>query len=99
VRRFLLGEILSHYYSPGPVLLDAADNMHRERLPDSIEQLFAAAARVAEPAISADEALRYYRFRRRMWGSLQRLRQIDRWRQRTVLRRCYPFLLPGKTER
>jgi hypothetical protein len=30
---------------------------------------------------------------------LQRLRRADRWWQRTVRRRPYPFLLPGRIDR
>jgi hypothetical protein len=99
VRRFMLGEILSHYYDPRAVLLDAAGNLHKERLPEAIEPLLAAAAAVAEPAITVDEAGRYYRSDARMWALLQRLRRADRWWQRTVRRRRYPFLLPGEIER
>lgn len=99
VRRFLLGEILSHYYSPRPALLDAIANLQKERLPHAVEPLLEAANRVVEPAITSDEADRYYRSDARMWALLQRLRRVDRWWQRRVRRRRYPFLLPGKIER
>lgn len=99
VRRFLLGEILSHYYDPRAVLLDAAGNLHKEHLPDAIDPLLTAVASVLQPAITAEEAGRYYRSDARMWALLQRLRRADRWWQRTVRRRRYPFLLPGNIER
>lgn len=99
VRRFLLGEILSHYYNPRPALLDAVANLHKERLPQAIEPLLDAANRVVEPAITLAEVNRYYRLDAMMWGLLQRLRRADRWWQRTVRRRRYPFLLPGEIER
>ena len=35
----------------------------------------------------------------RMWALLQRLRRADRWWQRRVRRRQYPFLLPGEVQR
>ena len=99
VRRFLLGEILSHYYTPRPVLLDAAGNLIKERLDPIIEPLLAAAnARLDDP-LTEREAGRYYRSDARMWGLLQVLRRSDRWWQRNVRRRRYPFLLPGKIER
>lgn len=99
VRRFLLGEILSHYYDARAVLLDAAGNLHKERLPDAIDPLLTAAASALQPVITAEEAGRYYRSDARMWALLQRLRRADRWWQRTVRRRRYPFLLPGNIER
>lgn len=99
VRRFLLREILSHYYAPRPVLVDAAGNLHKEKLPHLIEPLLDAAASVIEPGITVDDALRYYRFDARMWAMLQRLRKADRWWQHRIRRRRYAFLLPGAIER
>ncbi|MDJ0923976.1 MAG: DUF6206 family protein [Acidimicrobiia bacterium] len=99
VRRFLLDEILSHYYAPRPALLDAIANLHKERLPHAVQPLLAAANRVVEPAITVEEVDRYYRSDARMWALLQQLRRADRWWQRKVRRRRYPFLLPGRIER
>ena len=99
VRRFLLDEILSHYYDPRAVLLDMAGNLTKERLPQVIEPLLRATNRVVSPPISPDQAMKYYRTDARMWELLQRLRQADRWWQKTARRRTYPFLLPGAIER
>ena len=99
VRRFLLDEILSHYYDPRAVLLDMAGNLTKERLPQVIEPLLRATNRVVSPPITTDQATKYYRTDARMWELLQRLRQADRWWQKTARRRTYPFLLPGAIER
>jgi hypothetical protein len=99
VRRFLLGEILSHYHAPRPVLLDAVGNLHKEKLTQVIPQLLDAANEFVDPPITADEARRYYRSDALMWEVLQRLRRADRWWQRRVRRRRYAFLLPGTIER
>ncbi len=99
VRRFLLDEILSHYRSPRPALVDAVANLHKERLADAIPALLVAANAVVDPPITAEEARRYYRQDAIMWEVLQRLRRADRWWQRRVRRRRYPFLLPGTIER
>jgi len=99
VRRFLLDEILSHYYDPRAVLLDMAGNLAKERLAQVLEPLLRAANRVVAPPITTDEAMKYYRTDARMWELLQRLRQADRWWQKTARRRTYPFLLPGEIER
>ena len=99
VRRFLLDEILSHYYDPRAVLLDMAGNLVKERLTQVIEPLLKATNQVVSPPITTDEAMKYYRTDARMWDLLQRLRQADRWWQKTARHRMYPFLLPGEIER
>ena len=99
VRRFLLDEILSHYYDPRAVLLDMAGNLAKERLPEVMVPLLRATNQVVSPPITTDEAMRYYRTDARMWELLQRLRQADRWWQKTARHRVYPFLLPGEIER
>ncbi len=99
VRRFALGAILDKYYDRRGALLDLAGNLHKERLAQLLPALLEAAKRVVEPPITAEEAERYYRDDARMWELLQRLRRADRWWQRSVRRRPYPFLLPGSIER
>lgn len=99
VRRFLLDEILSHYYDPRAVLLDMAGNLHKERLSEVMEPLLKATNQVVSTPITTDEAMKYYRTDARMWELLQRLRQADRWWQKTARHRVYPFLLPGEIER
>jgi len=42
---------------------------------------------------------RYYRSDARLWELMLRLRRADRWWQRRIRRRTYPFLLPGHIER
>jgi hypothetical protein len=51
------------------------------------------------PVIDRDEVVRWYRSDARTWEALLRLRRTDRWWQRHVRRRPYPFLLPGRIER
>ena len=99
VKRFLLDEILSHYYDPRAVLLDMAGNLHKERLPDVIAPLLSAANELVSPPLTSDQAVRYYRTDARMWEALQRLRKADRWWQKTARHRIYPFLLPEVIER
>jgi hypothetical protein len=99
VKRFLLDEILSHYYDPRAVLLDMAGNLVKERLPQVMEPLLSATNGAVSPPITTDEAMKYYRIDARMWELLQRLRQADRWWQKTARHRMYPFLLPGEIDR
>ncbi|MEN8234973.1 MAG: DUF6206 family protein [Actinomycetota bacterium] len=99
VRRFLLHEILSHYYDPRAALLDLVGNLKKERLEHTISVFLAATNEIVDPPITVKEIDRYYRLDALMWEVLQRLRRADRWWQRTVRRRGYPFLLPGKVDR
>ncbi|MCJ7780499.1 MAG: DUF6206 family protein, partial [Acidimicrobiia bacterium] len=99
VRRLLLHEILSHYYEARAALVDLIGNLKKERLDVAIPPFLKAANRVVDPPITKKEIDRYYRNDALMWEVLQRLRRTDRWWQRTLRRRGYPFLLPGKVDR
>lgn len=99
VRRFLLDEILSHYYDPRAALVDLAANLHKERLTHLTGAFITASNEVVTPAIVPAEVDRYYRLDALMWEALQRFRRADRWWQRSVRRRPYAFLLPGRVER
>ncbi len=99
VRRFLLGSILDKYYEPRGALVDLAGNLVKEGLGERIEPLMDLANAHVDPPITRKEVEAYYRDDARMWELLQRLRRVDRWWQRTVRRRPYPFLLPGEVER
>jgi len=99
VHRFVLRSILEKYYDPRGVLLDLAGNLYKERL----QKLIPGFLRLLEPrldrAITEDEVRRYYRDDARTWAMLQSLRRADRFWQRHVRRRTYPFLLPARIER
>ena len=99
VRRFLLAEILSHYYDPRAAHVDLIGNFKKERLDAAIPAFLEAANERVQPPITREEVDRYYRNDALMWEVLQRLRRADRWWQRRVRRRGYPFLLPGKVDR
>ncbi len=99
VERFLLTEILSHYYDPRAVLLDLAGNLHKEHLTEIIPSLLETANRVVSPAISESEAAKYYRSDALTWEFLLRVRRADRVWQEKIRHRRYPYLLPGRIER
>ena len=99
LRRFVVPSIAAAYCDQRTVLLDLAANLHKERLTEWIPAVLTAANRAVSPPITAEEALRYYRSDARMWEILLRLRRADRWWQRTVRRRGYPFLLPRPVDR
>jgi hypothetical protein len=99
IRKFVLPEILSHYYDARAALVDLLGNLKKERLEHLSDAFLAAANRRVDPPITRKELDRYYRSDALMWEVLQRLRRADRWWQRRVRRRGYPFLLPGKVDR
>jgi hypothetical protein len=99
VRRFALATILDPYYVTRRATLDLLANLHKEGLaawtPIAVEL---ANARLGTD-FTVDEIARYYRRDARLWGALQRVRRADRWWQRRVRRRPYPFLIPEKIDR
>jgi hypothetical protein len=99
VRFAFLDTILDKFYEVRGTLVDLLGNMYKERLDRLVPAFAEVANRAVTPPITVAEADRYYRGDARLWTLLQALRRIDRWWQRRVRRRPYPFLLPGKIER
>ena len=99
LRRFAAPPIAAAYCEPRTVLLDLAANLHKERLTGWIPAVMEAANRGLGSPLTASEVDRYYRSNARLWEVMLRLRRADRWWQRSVRRRPYPFLLPGPTRR
>jgi hypothetical protein len=99
VRRWMLGEILSHYYASRAALVDLVANLYKERLERWVPIALELSNRYTHPPLTEEEARRYYTNDASTWALLQRLRRLDRAWQRYLRRRPYPFLLPGKIER
>jgi len=99
VRWLFLGAILDKYYDPRSAVVDLIGNLYKERLAHLVPPFLAAAAGRFEPEIHEREVLAYYKGDARMWALLQLLRRADRWWQRTIRRRPYPFMLPERISR
>jgi hypothetical protein len=99
LRRFAAPPIAAAYCDPRTVPLDVAANQHKERLTQWVSAVLEAANRELGAPLTLGEVGRYYRSDARMWEVMLRLRRADRWWQRTVRRRTYPYLLPGATRR
>lgn len=99
VRRGVAPGIVAHFHEPRYVMVDMIGNLLKERLDAVVDDAIALANRHAEPPIERDEIERFYRSDARMWEVLLRLRRADRWWQRHVRHRPYPYLLPGPIER
>jgi hypothetical protein len=99
VRRFFFRQILDKYYVPRGVVLDLLGNLYKEGLSRLIPGFLERAnERLSEP-IGEEEVRAYYQSDAWMWALMQRLRRADRWWQRAIRRRTYPFLLPGEIRR
>jgi hypothetical protein len=100
VKVTMLPSILGHYYDPRAVVLDLLGNLIKERLAGPLPTLLERAnRRDLDPPLTLEEVEGYYRDDARTWALLLALRRADRWVQRHVLGRTYPFLLPGRIER
>jgi len=97
--RFVAPGVIGAYRDPRHVLVDLAANLLKERLDAWVPAVVEAANARVSPPIDVDEVRRYYRSDARLWEVMLRLRRADRWWQRHVRRRPYPFLLPGRIER
>ncbi len=99
MRALFLHPILDKYYTIRGTLIDILGNMYKERLDALVPAFVAIASQFASPPITVDEVRKYYSGDARLWALLQALRRADRWWQRRVRRRPYPFLLPPEIER
>lgn len=99
VRRFLLKAILDKYYQRRGAILDFLANLAKEQLHDRIPRFLEIANTSLDEKIDHKEVQKYYRVDARMWAFLQTIRRLDRFWQRRVRRRVYPFLLPPKIVR
>lgn len=99
IGRFVAPGVIGAYRDPRRVLVDLAANLLKERLSGWVPATLEAINSVVSPAVTPEEVERYYRSDARLWELMLRLRRIDRWWQRSIRRRDYPFLLPGHIER
>lgn len=99
VKRFVIPGVIERYHQPRMVVLDLAANLLKERLEQHIPTVLAAVGDRIEPPLLEDEVRADYRADARTWAALQAMRRADRFWQRRVRRRPYPFLLPDRIER
>lgn len=99
VNRFVIPDVIERYHQPRTVVLDLAANLVKERLEQHIPIVLAAVGDRIEPRLLEDEVRADYRSDARTWAALQAMRRADRFWQRRVRRRPYPFLLPERIDR
>jgi hypothetical protein len=108
VKRFVAPDVVHRFQSLRPTYLDLCGNLLKERLDAWLPHFVDAVNRVlldditqppAREPVTVEEVRRFYRSDARLWQVLLAVRRADRWWQRTVRRRPYPFLLPGPIDR
>lgn len=108
IRQFFLEDVMTRYYDPRKVTIDILANFHKEQRPDLIPELVLVANQFfaqnggkslgIEP-IQEKDISDYYREDAIIWSFLSTSRRIDRFLYLNILRREYPYILPGKVKR
>jgi len=106
LRLLFLNEVLTRYYDVRKVTMDTVGNFFKEQHPDVVPDLVDTVNEFFAPAIqdgsfrpiTVDEIRRYYRDDARIWRSYLTVRKIDRLVHK-LLRKDYPYILPGKIRR
>lgn len=108
IRMFFLEDVMTRYYDPRKVTIDILANFYKEQRPDLIPELVLAANRfyaqqkadqVEIDLIDEKEVSDYYREDAFIWSFLASARRFDRFLYLKILRREYPYILPGKVKR
>lgn len=107
IRLLFLEDVMTRYYDFRLVAIDLIANFHKEQRPELIPALvetanefFAEEAREhgIEP-IEEKEVASYYREDALIWTLYLALRRLDRFLRNRILRRDYPYILPGRIRR
>ncbi len=107
IRRFFLDEVMTRYYDPRQIIIDLIGNLYKEGKPDLIPGMVQAANEFItgeaehlnlEPILET-EIQAYYREDAMIWTLYAAMRRLDRIIHRRVLRKTYPYILPGKVKR
>ncbi|MFP6583556.1 MAG: DUF6206 family protein [Candidatus Hydrogenedentota bacterium] len=94
-------KVLDKYFDLRGQLLDFLGNLRKEQLDhltpdftDYVNERFN-----FEKPITATDIQRFYNEDAKMYALVERLRKVDRWVHRNILRRTYPYLLAPNIER
>ena len=107
IRKFFLADVMTRYYDPRQVVIDILANFYKEQGADLIPELVISTNNFldnggkelgVEP-INNKEISDYYREDAMIWSFLSFARRFDRFLYRKILRREYPYILPGKVKR
>jgi hypothetical protein len=107
LRLFFLQDVMDRYYDFHNVIIDVLANFYKEQRPELIPEMVPVANQfISEQAASleiepvdAKEVSNYYREDALIWSLYLSMRRLDRVIHNNILRREYPYILPGKIER
>ena len=102
-----LDDVVGRYYDFQRVVVDLIANFYKEQRPELVPDLialandfFASEAADLEIApITLQEVEAYYREDAFIWRLYQGARRLDRWLHTAILRKPYPYILPGPVTR
>jgi hypothetical protein len=98
-RRFVVPQVIDKYHDPRGVVLDLVANLIKEGQEHHIAPFLRAANERLSRPLDEAEVRRYYEGDARVWTAWQAVRRFDRFVRTRLLRKPYPFLLPGRIER
>jgi hypothetical protein len=102
LRLFFLKDVMNRYYDQRLVYIDLAANLYKEQRPDLIPAVVKIINRHLPDSVSpltGKEIDKYYREDKLIWTLFLAFRRIDRWLTKSVFRKRYEFILPGKIKR
>lgn len=107
IRAFFLQGVLDRYYDFHLVAVDLIANLYKEQRPDLIRDFIDAAnsffvheaSDIKIKSITENEVKSYYREDAFIWRLFLALRRLDRIICTNILKRPYPYILPGKIRR
>ncbi|TFG07998.1 MAG: hypothetical protein EU539_03525 [Promethearchaeota archaeon] len=107
LKRLYLEETVGRYYDWRKVSIDLVANFFKEKREELVPSLIVivnnffkkeASEFEIEP-LTFEEIEDYYKDDAKMWEIFQKVRKFDRFIKTKILRKKYPFYLPGKIER
>ena len=107
VRWLFLEDVMTRYYDFRLVAIDLVGNFYKEQLPEMIPELVdmandfftGEAEELGIAPITIKDVKSYYREDALIWTLYLSMREFDRFLRTKILRKEYPYILPGKIKR
>jgi len=107
LRIFVLKDVVDRYYDFHRVAVDLVANLYKEQRPEFIPGAVEVVNRFFQGEaielgirpVTEQEVAAYYREDAMIWRLYLGMRKVDRWLRASLLRREYPYILPGKVLR
>jgi hypothetical protein len=107
IRWLFLEDVMTRYYDFRLVVIDLIANFYKEQRPDLIPMLIetannffgSEAQRLGTVPIDMRAVKAYYRQDAMIWRIYLGLRRLDRFLHRTLMRKPYRYILPGRIKR